>query len=220
MFIGHFGIGLGAKRVAPKVSLGMLFLAAQFLDLLWPTFLLLGWERVEIEAGITKMAPLDFTYYPWSHSLLMAIFWGFVVGGSYYLYKKRRSGALIIGICVVSHWLLDLLVHTTDLPLFPGGKYYVGLGLWNHVAVEILLESAIFIGGLVLYLNTTEATNRVGKYSFWALVIFLAGIHMANTLGPPPPNLAAIAWAGQLQWLFVIWAFWVDKNRRLKIHNT
>ena len=63
MFIGHFGVGFGAKRFAPAVSLGTLFLAAQFADLLWPTLLLLGVEEVRIDPGITVVTPLDFVHY-------------------------------------------------------------------------------------------------------------------------------------------------------------
>lgn len=69
MFAGHFGVGFAAKRFAPSVGLGVLFLAAQLIDLLWPTFLLLGWERVAIAPGVTAVTPLDFQHYPYSHSL-------------------------------------------------------------------------------------------------------------------------------------------------------
>ena len=119
MFIGHFGVGLGAKKAAPSVSLGTLFLASQFLDLLWPTFILLGWEHVKIEPGITKMTPLNFTDYPLSHSLLMAVVWGILFGAIYFLIKRNYRGALIVGLCVVSHWILDLLVHIPDLATLP-----------------------------------------------------------------------------------------------------
>lgn len=213
MFIGHFGIGLGAKKAAPGVSLGTLFLASQFLDLLWPTFLLLGWEDVVIQAGNTKMTPLAFIYYPISHSLLMAIAWGLLLGLGYYWLKRNKGGAVVVGLCVVSHWGLDLLVHGPDLPLFPGSSPLVGFGLWNHQVVEIILESSIFIVGLLLYLRHTKPKNKIGSYGFWGLVIFLVLVHLANLYGSPPPSTTAIAWAGELQWIFVIWAYWADRNR-------
>ena len=168
MFIGHFGIGLGAKKAAPSISLGTLFLAAQFLDLLWPTFLLLGWEHVEIEPGNTQMTPLNFTDYPISHSLLMAIVWGGVMGLAYFLIKRKYSGAIILGLCVVSHWILDLLVHGPDLPLFPGNSPLVGFGLWNNEPLELIVEGSVFIVGLVLYLRVTKPKNKVGTYGFWS----------------------------------------------------
>src|SRR5215831_9320071 len=111
MFIGHFGIGFGAKAAARRASLGTLFLAAQFLDLIWPTFLLLGIERVEIKPGITKATPLDFVSYPISHSLFVVCIWGLLFGVVYGLVRKDSGAALVLGICVVSHWLLDLIVH-------------------------------------------------------------------------------------------------------------
>jgi FtsH-binding integral membrane protein len=213
MFIGHFGIGLGAKKLAPSVSLGTLFLAAQFLDLLWPSFLLLGWEHVKIQPGISKMTPLNFTDYPISHSLLMAVVWGLLLGLVYFLIKRKYKAAIIVGLAVLSHWFLDYLVHIPDLPLYPGSSIDLGLGIWNYKLASILLEGFFFIGGTILYLRATRAKNKTGKIAFWALIIFLVLIYISNLTGSAPPSVKAIAWAGQLQWLFVIWAYWVDKNR-------
>ncbi len=213
MFIGHFAIGFGAKSAEPKVSLGTYFLAAQFLDLVWPTFLILGWESVAIDPGNTKMTPLNFISYPYTHSLVMAMIWSCVVGIIYWLIKKNKSGALVLGICVLSHWILDLLVHRPDLPLYPGESPMFGFGLWNYPIIATILESLIFIIGLILYLRTTKAKNNTGKYAFWSLVAFLIIIQTMNMLGPPPPDVKSIAIAGHLQWLFVIWAYWADRNR-------
>lgn len=213
MFIGHFGVALGAKAAQPKVSLGSLFLAAQFVDLLWPTLLLLGLERVEIVPGITALTPLDFTYYPLSHSLLMACVWGLVLGLAYGWMRKDAKGALVIGLLVVSHWVLDLVVHRPDLPLYPGDAPLLGLGLWNSLAGTLLVEGLVFAVGLTLYLRATQAKDRLGMYGFWTLIGFLVLIHVGNMFGPPPPSVAAIAWAGQLQWIFVAWAYWIDRHR-------
>lgn len=213
MFIGHFAVGMGAKAAAPKVSLGSLFIAAQFLDLLWPTLLLFGVEQVEIAPGITKLTPLDFVNYPITHSLLMACVWGLLFFGIYKITAKDTRIALILGLCVVSHWVLDLVVHRPDLPLTPTGDAKLGWGLWNMPAATFLIEGALYIAGIVLYLRATKAKNKVGIYGFWAMVGLLALIYVANVFGPPPPSVKAIAWAGQLQWLFVLMAYWVDKNR-------
>lgn len=213
MFIGHFALGLAAKKVEPRVSLGMYFLAGQFLDLLWPTLLLLGIERVEITNAPDAVIPLNFVHYPVSHSLLMALVWGIVVGGLYYLVRKYRRGAVVIGLLVLSHWVLDLLVHIPDLPLYPGDSPLVGLGLWRYKMLTLVLESGLFAGAIYLYLSATTARNRVGTYAFWGLVSFLYVIHLANVFGPPPTSLGTIAWGGQVQWLLVLWAFWVDRNR-------
>lgn len=213
MFIGHFALAFGAKKVQPSVSLGSLFLAAQFLDLLWPTFLLAGVETVKIAPGITKATPLDFDNYPYSHSLLMALVWGVALGGAYWLWQKDKKGALLIGLCVVSHWVLDLFVHRPDLPLYPGDSPKFGFGLWNSVIASQLLEFLFLTVGLRLYLRSTKAINKKGLFGLWGLVGFLVAIQIANIFGPPPPNVAAIAWAGHLMWLFVLWAYWIDRNR-------
>ena len=213
MFIGHFGVGFGAKASASKVSLGTLFLAAQFVDLLWPTLLLLGIERVEIKPGITQFTPLHFVSYPISHSLLMVCVWGLLFGLIYGVVQKNKQGALVLGLGVVSHWILDLIVHRPDLPLYPGESPLLGLGLWNSLVGTFVVEGVIFIVGLVLYLRVTRPRNRAGLYGFWALVGFLVLVHLGNVFGPPPPNITAIAWGGQLQWLLVIWAYWIDRNR-------
>ena len=100
MFIGHFGLGLGLKRVTPAVSLGTLFLAVQFVDLLWPTLLLLGLEHVEISPGITKVVPLHFVDYPISHSLLTMAGWGVLFSAVYWVVSKSRTGAIVCGLAV------------------------------------------------------------------------------------------------------------------------
>jgi len=75
MFVGHFAIALGAKKLAPQVSLGILFLACQLADIIWPNLVLLGIELLEIEQGATVMTPLNFLHYPYSHSLIALVLW-------------------------------------------------------------------------------------------------------------------------------------------------
>ena len=213
MFIGHFGIGFGAKKIAPGLSLGLLFMAVQFLDLLWPTLLLLDAEHVAIVPGITKSTPLDFTDYPISHSLLMVIGWGLLFGFIYWLIKRNARYAFILVLCVISHWVLDYIVHRPDLPLFPGNSPRVGLGVWNFPFLSLLIEGIIFITGVVIYVKKTSAKNRIGRVGLWILVGLLVLIHVGNIFGPPPPDVPTIMWAGQLQWIFVLLAFWIDHNR-------
>src|SRR4029077_11692973 len=131
MFIGHNAVAFAAKRAAPRTSLGTLTAAVMFLDLLWPIFLLLGIEHVRIEIGATIFTPLDFYDYPWTHSLTMATAWGVAFGVVYWLKTKYARGAVVIAVCVVSHWILDLIVHRPDLPLWPGGPKF-GFGIWNY----------------------------------------------------------------------------------------
>lgn len=214
MFLGHFGVGFGAKAAAPNVSLGSLFLAAQFIDLLWPTFLLLGIEQVRIAPGITAVTPLDFAHYPVSHSLLAVLGWAVLFALVYQFLRRYRRGAVVVGIAVVSHWMLDALVHRPDLPLFPGESPLVGLGLWSSHGATLAVELPIFLAGVWLYLRTTAAVDRTGRWAFRGLVAFLLAVYFGNLFGSPPPSVAALAWVGQAQWLLIAWGYWVDAHRR------
>ena len=216
MFIGHFGTAFAAKKIAPQPSLGTLILAAQFIDLLWPVLLLLGIEKVAIDPGNTAVTPLDFYHYPISHSLLGVLGWGILLGLVYYFIKKNWKSSLVLGALVLSHWLLDLLTHRPDLPLIPGLELKVGLGLWNSLIGTLIIELAIFVGGVYLYMRITKAKNRKGSYGAWGLVIFLLLVYSSNIFGAAPPSVEPIAYIGLLQWLLVIWGYWIDKNREWK----
>jgi hypothetical protein len=214
MFIGHFAIGMAAKSLRPSVSLGTYFLAVQWVDLLWPTLLLFGVEHVSIEPGITETTPLNFEYYPFTHSLVMTVVWS---AAAFLLARaciKDTTTHLLIAFCVASHWLLDFFTHRPDLPLAFSESVKVGLGLWNNKGLTIIIESLLFIGGVFLYSKATHPLNKTGSYSFWSLIIFFIIIHISNMFGPPPPNVSVIAWAGHLQWLFVVWAYWTDGHRQ------
>jgi len=214
VFIGHFAVGLAAKRAAPRTSLGTLFAAAQLLDLVWPALVLAGVEKVRVDPGNTAFTPLDFVSYPWTHSLLLALVWA---AGFALAYRARTGavrGAWVVGALVLSHWLLDFVTHRPDLPLAPGAAK-VGLGLWSSVAATVVVEGALFAAGVYLYATATKARNRTGRLAFWALVAFLIAIYVANVVGPPPPSPRAVGAAGLLTWLFIPWAIWIDRNREL-----
>jgi hypothetical protein len=213
MFLGHYAVALGAKRAAPKASLGTLVMAAQFIDLLWPVLLLVGLEHVRLNPGNTVVTPLDFYDYPFSHSLTGVILWGIVVGGAYYLIKKSWKAALVVGLAVVSHWFLDLIVHRPDLPLTFTGSGRVGLGGWNSLPLSLFLELGLLAAGTYVYARFTRATDRIGTYGLAGLVAFLVVIYVANIFGPPPPDVGMIGVAGNASWLFVLWAAWVDRHR-------
>src|SRR5215813_12238015 len=121
MFIGHFALGFAAKRVTPRLSLVVLFLAAQFADVLWPFLLAAGVEHVRIDPGNTAFTPLDFVSYPYSHSLAMLAVWAIVVGGGYRAIAGGHGTFATLAALVLSHWVLDFVTHRPDLPLYPGG---------------------------------------------------------------------------------------------------
>ena len=214
MFIGHFAVAFAAKPLAPKISLGTLFIAAQFIDLLWPTLLLLGLERVQIVPGATRVTPLVFEHYPISHSLLGVAVWAALIGGLYWLVRRERKGALLLAALVVSHWLLDLVVHQPDLPIAPGSALRLGMSAWSSLPVTLAIELTLFAGGVWLYLRSTRATDAIGTWACWGLVLFLLAIYAGNLFGSPPPSAAAIAWVGQAQWLLVLWGYWLDRHRQ------
>jgi len=212
MVLAHFGVGLGAKRFAPKISLGTLFIAVQWADLLWPVLLLIDVEKVNIHPNDPHF-PLEFVSYPVTHSLLMGMLWGICFGGLYWWIKNDAKGALVLGLAVLSHWGLDLIVHAPDLPLIPGDSPKLGLGLWASPLGTALAEVAFFNAGLVFYLRSTRAKNTTGKWSLWLLVALLLINQVAGQFSPMPSSAHAIGWAAQYQWIFVILGYWVDRNR-------
>jgi len=214
MFIGHYAIAFGAKRLAPGVSLGALFLACQLADLIWPNLVLAGIERVTIEPGSTAMTPLAFEHYPYSHSLVMLTIWAALFAGIYRLVRRSSVAATVtLTAVVLSHWVLDFITHRPDMPILPNDSVRLGLSLWDRPALAVPLELALFGAGLWLYTRTTVARDRIGRIGFWALAAFLLVAWVANLLGPPPPSVTALAWSAQSMWLLVAWGYWVDRHR-------
>jgi len=213
MFIGHYALGLAAKRIAPRTSLGTLFLAPSLADLLWPVFLLLGWERVRVTGGANPFLTLTFDAYPLSHSLLTLIGWGVVLAVLYRWRSGDARAATVVALLVVSHWVLDFVTHVPDMPLYPGGPT-VGLGLWNSVAGTVIIEGLMFVAGAWIYVTTTRGRDAVGRYALWALLAFLLVSYVASLFTGPPPTLQAIELGGIVfGWLFVGWAAWADRHR-------
>jgi LexA-binding, inner membrane-associated putative hydrolase len=212
MFVGHFALAMAAKRVAPRTSLGTLVLAAQFLDLLWPLFLLAGVERVEIRHDDTAFTPLLFAHYPYSHSLVAALAWAAVVAGVYAWRRRYARGVAVIAALVVSHWVLDWVTHRPDLPLYPGGPL-LGLGLWNSVPGTLIVELLLFAAGLRIYLAATRARGAAGRWNPWAFAAVLLALYLAAAFGPLPPGETAVAVSALGMGLLVAWAAWVDSGR-------
>ncbi len=205
-------MAFGAKRASPRTSLGVLFVAAQLPDLLWAVFLALGWEHVAVQPGNTAFTPLAFLSYPLSHSLLMTVVWATAAALAYAAWKHDRWGAVVIGLLVLSHWLLDALAHQPDLPLYPGGPL-VGGDLWHSVSATLMVEGGIFLAGLAVYLRATVPRDGIGKSALFLLVALLVLIYAGSVVGPPPPGVRAVIISGLAAWLFPFWAWWVDTHR-------
>jgi hypothetical protein len=127
--------------------------------------------------------------------------------------KRDTRGAVCLWFVVISHWLLDALSHQPDLPLYPGSSTYVGLGLWNSRLWTIIIESAIFAIGARFYARATLPRDRIGSYAFRSFIALLFLIYLINIFGPPPPSEKAIAYAALGMWLFVVWAYWLERHR-------
>jgi hypothetical protein len=203
---------MAAKRVAPKPSLGTLVLAALLVDGIWPFMLLMGWERVEIVPGTTAVVPLQFVSYPYTHSLVAGVLWAALLGGGYYILRRDGNGTAWIAALVLSHWVLDFASHRPDMPVGLDGPK-VGLGLWYSLPATLAVEFALLGAGAWLYLSVTRARDRIGTFAFAAFVAVLAAIYLASVFGPPPPSVEAIALSGVLGWLFIAWAYWIDRHR-------
>lgn len=211
MFVGHYGPSFLARRADRTIPLWVLFIAVQFLDVLWAPFVLLGVEKVRIVPGITKASPLDLYYMPYSHGLLTAIGWSIVFGAAYQLIARPAAAraSLIVGLAVFSHWVLDLLVHRPDLPLYDNAAK-VGLGLWNVPAIELPLEALILLGGMWLYLRD-DLSGAKRTYVFGALLLVL---QVVSFYAPPPPTVTAVAWTAILSYLVFALVIWWLEDRK------
>lgn len=218
MFLGHYGLAFGAKKVAPKVSLLTLFVAVEFVDILWPIFLLLDVERVNIKPGFTEVTPFEFVHYPYTHSLVMGVVWGLVCGGIYWLLQKDFRSSLVVGLAVLSHWFLDLVVHIPDLPLTPFGDTKVGMGVWHSLPLTLAIEALIFFGGLWIYIKNTTPVGAKGKWSLATLVTFFTVAELSNMFGPPPSNsISALFWMFVVLQVIVLGlALWVERTRTVR----
>jgi hypothetical protein len=213
VILGHYAVALAAKRAAPDTSLGTLVLAAQWLDHIWPVFLLLGWEQVRIAPGHTAANPLEFVHYPISHSLLAVAGWALLLGAVYFAARRNRAAAWVVGAAVVSHWFLDVPMHTPDLPLWPGASPRVGGGLWNWIPATIAVEVGLFAAGVVIYLRTTRAVDRIGSWGLGVMAALLGLIFLGGFVSPPPADVTSLAFGALGLWLFVGLGYWVDRHR-------
>lgn len=216
MFVGHYAASLALKRFEKRASLGVLFLAVQFVDILFFPLVLLGIERVNIVENFTQSTHFELEYMPYTHSLLGSMIWA---GLAYALFRwvivKKNSVAIVVALAVFSHWLLDLLVHTPDLPLWNDASPKFGLGLWNNAVAAYSIEAILLLSALWLYLRSTTAMTSVGKYGMAVFVIFLLLVNVVNIFGPLGGDskmvLAISALTAYL--VFAAVAFWLDTKR-------
>lgn len=213
MFVGHAALALGAKRVAPSASLGVLVAATLGLDFLWPVFALAGFERFSIVPGYTPVTPLRFDHYPWSHSLVMAVVWGAAAAGLIWLYTRRVSDAWITGGLVVSHWILDAVAHVPDLPLWPGASAVVGLGLWRSLPATLAIEGALLAGGIALYVSVRRERASAARIPLVLTLLVMIVIWLLGPFSPPPPSTSVVSWSALALLVLPVWMGWIDRRR-------
>lgn len=212
MFIGHFAIGLLARRAAPRAGLPVLLAAPQVLDMVFPVLVVAGVEQVAIAPGITVVSPLDLREIGWSHSLVTAIGWSIAFALGYLALTRQRREAVVLGACVMSHWVLDWITHVPDLPLYPGGPK-LGLGLWHSLPGTLVVEGALFVAGVWTYATCTRARDRIGAVAWWALVATLVGMYLGAIFGPKPPDADALLAAAFGAWALLAWGWWIERHR-------
>jgi hypothetical protein len=215
VFLGHFAVGLAARRVAPEAPLAAWFTAVQLADLVWPVMLLVGVEHVRVAPGITRVTPLDFYDYPITHSLVALTLWGAAFGVLWAARQRQLRRQVSTGVAialaagVMSHWILDVLVHRPDMPVLPHGPY-VGLGIWNSIPLTLALEFGSFAIGIAVYLRGADRSAR--GPAFWSLMALLVVIYFGAVFGPPAPNDRAVAFSALALWLVVPWAWWIESG--------
>lgn len=220
MFIGHYSASFVAAAHPRAPRLGTLFIAAQLVDIAFFCFVLIRVEHMRMVPGMTAMNPMDLYDMPLTHSLLGASCWALAFGGIVWLALRSRLAGMIAALVVLSHWVLDLIVHRPDLTL-AGGPPPLGLGLWNHPAIEMPLELALAFGALAFFAAKTRPVSNQGRWSLALLALALAGFQAINWLMPQParvvdpvpasaPLLALLAYA-----VLTALAWWTATTRRL-----
>jgi len=216
MFVGHYAASLALKKFEKRASLGVLFLGVQLVDILFFPFVLLGIERINIIEKYTDATHFQLEYMPYSHSLVGSLLWAVAAYALFrWVFVKNHAVALAVGLAVFSHWLLDLLVHTPDLPLWNDASLKLGFGLWNNAIATYLLEDALLLGALWLYLKSTSASTATGRYGMGMFVVFLLLVNIVNIFGPlqSDSKVALAVSALAAYFLFAAVAFWLDTKR-------
>ena len=215
MFVGHYAPALAIAAHPRAPGLGTLFVAAQLVDFAFSAFLLLGVEHMRIVPGITAMNPLDLYDMPYTHSLLGSAAWAAAFALLIFALTRSRAAALIAALVVLSHWLIDLLVHRPDLTL-AGAPPKLGLGLWNTPSVAMPLELLLIGGALLYYTLRTRPTDATGRIALIVLLLLLLAFQAIDWFGPPPEEAGpAVALTALLAYsLAALTAWWAHRHRR------
>jgi membrane-bound metal-dependent hydrolase YbcI (DUF457 family) len=168
MYPGHFAAGLALKVSEPKASTLGIMIGVGFLDLVFAVGVGFGVEGGTLQHLIT----------PWSHSLIMAAAWS--IGYGLVFWRAGRRIAVVMGIAVFSHWLLDLVSHNPDMQLWPYspvqlgyGPLFGGLGGWFELLVSV--------AGLAFYI--AWARRPENRHRRWPVtLLMMAAMYVAEAV--------------------------------------
>ena len=206
MYFGHIGVAFASKPLAPKVSIGVLLFSATLLDTLCGIFLVFGIERLNPDGTCSI---------PWSHGLFMSIIWSVVSLGIAFIFTRNSKTALIIGLVVFSHWILDFISHPMgkdlpkDIPLFFEDSPMLGLGLYRSAIAAGVTDIGLFVVGLIIYLKKTRASDKAGKWSTILLIVFIVLLPLIMLIPADIPYLVTL-----ISTLMLPIGIWVDRHRK------
>ena len=231
MFIGHYAVSFAFKAKENKASLALLFIAVQFIDILFFPLTLMGIEKFNLIENYTQSTHFQLAFMPYSHSLLATLLWALLVFLILIMVNKSKTKittvklnqsagskmvVILMALAVISHWLLDFIVHTPDLPLLINDAPKVGLGLWNNALLTYLLEAVLVLAGLFLYMRSTQGKTKIGLYGMPVFVFLLLMFNIVNIFGPlsvedTNENIAVTSII--VYFVLALIAYWLDKKR-------
>ncbi len=219
MFVGHYAVAFALKGKEPKASLGMLFIAVQFVDILFFPFALMGIEHLEFVEGYTQVNDFKMEF-PFTHGLVASVIWGALFYLIYYLTAKKNAVrkhqvAIVMGLAVLSHWFIDLIVHSPDLPLVYGPPK-LGFGLWYYKLPTFIVEAVLLFLGWAYYMKRTQPKKPWGIYLSYIFFIFLIAVNYINFyLLPSTEDLQGLTISALFSYFLLAGlAYLMDKGRK------
>ncbi len=210
MFLGHIGVALAAKQVAPRASLGTLLTAALLLDGIWAVLCPLGLDRSGIAPVLMTAVRPDFDTDSFSHSVVLATVLALLFGLGYLGIRRSAAGAAVLAGLVLSHPLLDAPGIYTGVTLWPGTAAWP---LRGDLPLLLLLESTIFLAGLCVYLRATHARDRIGSWALGSTLVTLLALFAAAIFPPHPLEVQALALASFGMFVLTPLGFWIERHR-------
>jgi phosphatidylglycerophosphate synthase len=178
MLAGHFSTALVAHQKFPKGPLLFFLIISQLQDFMWFVFHYLGLEITKpsdaFDATLSNMS-VDMLY---SHDLIPLLLWLIVVFFLGKILFKSRKIALVGGVLVFLHFILDFFSGHMH-HVFGADSMQAGLGLyatWPYIAIGI---EAIFSGIVLWYFFKEEAkkgVQRTSKNKAAIIGVFVYGI--------------------------------------------